>query len=42
VEEIAQNLGKKLAKVVDILVTGGLSGTMNAVCQGFKTARSKS
>jgi len=36
VEEIAQNLGKKLAKVVDILVTGGLSGTMKAVCQGFK------
>lgn len=36
VEQIAQNLGKKLAKVVDILVTGGLSGTMKAVCQGFK------
>jgi uncharacterized protein (TIGR00725 family) len=36
VEEIAQNLGKKLAKVVDILVSGGLSGTMKAVCQGFK------
>ena len=36
VEEIAQNLGKKLAKVVDILVTGGLSGTMKAVYQGFK------
>ncbi len=37
VEQIAQKLGKKLAKVADILVTGGLSGTMKAVCQGFKT-----
>jgi len=36
VEQIAQELGKKLAKVVDILITGGLSGTMKAVCQGFK------
>ena len=36
VENLAQNLGKKLAKVVDILVCGGLSGTMEAVCQGFK------
>jgi hypothetical protein len=36
VEQIAQNLGKKLAKVADILVCGGLSGTMEAVCQGFK------
>jgi uncharacterized protein (TIGR00725 family) len=36
VEQIAQNLGKKLAKVVDILVCGGLSGTMEAVCRGFK------
>lgn len=36
VEEITQNLGKKLAKVVDILVSGGLSGTMKAVCKGFK------
>jgi len=36
VEQIAQNLGKKLAKVADILVSGGLSGTMKAVCQGFK------
>jgi len=36
VEQIAQELGKKLAKVVDILVSGGLSGTMKAVCQGFK------
>ena len=38
VEQIAQNLGKKLAKVVDILVSGGLSGTMRAVCKGFKAA----
>jgi uncharacterized protein (TIGR00725 family) len=36
VEQIAIKLGKKLAKVVDILVTGGLSGTMKAVSQGFK------
>jgi hypothetical protein len=39
VEQIAQNLGKKLAKVVDILVCGGLTGTMEAVCQGFKAGR---
>ena len=38
VEQLAQNLGKKLAKVVDYLVCGGLSGTMIAVCQGFKGA----
>jgi uncharacterized protein (TIGR00725 family) len=36
VEQLAQNLGNKLAKVVDILVCGGLSGIMKAVCQGFK------
>ncbi len=36
VEQIAQDLGKKLAKVVDTLICGGLSGTMKAVCQGFK------
>ncbi|MDD4894107.1 MAG: TIGR00725 family protein, partial [Candidatus Omnitrophica bacterium] len=36
VEQIAHDLGKKLAKVVDILACGGLSGTMKAVCQGFK------
>jgi hypothetical protein len=36
VEDLAHNLGKKLAKVVDILVCGGLSGAMKAVCQGFK------
>jgi uncharacterized protein (TIGR00725 family) len=36
VEQIAHKLGKKLAKVADILVSGGLSGTMKAVCSGFK------
>ena len=38
VEQKAQELGKKLAKVVGILICGGLSGTMKAVCSGFKTA----
>ncbi|OGX44996.1 MAG: TIGR00725 family protein [Omnitrophica WOR_2 bacterium RIFCSPLOWO2_12_FULL_51_8] len=38
VERIALNLGKKLAKVGDILVSGGLSGVMEAVCQGFQSA----
>ncbi|MCX7926882.1 MAG: TIGR00725 family protein [Candidatus Omnitrophica bacterium] len=38
VEQLAQKLGIKLAKVVDILVTGGLKGTMMAVCKGFKEA----
>lgn len=38
VELIAHNLGKKLAKVVDILTCGGLSGTMMAVCQGFQSS----
>jgi hypothetical protein len=38
VEQISLNLGKKLAKVVEILVSGGLSGTMKAVCKGFKAA----
>jgi len=37
VEEIAHKLGKKLAEVVDILVSGGLGGTMEAVCSGFKS-----
>jgi len=36
VEQIAHKLGKKLAKVADILVCGGLGGTMKAVCSGFK------
>lgn len=38
VEQLAKNLGKKLAKVADILVSGGLSGTMEAVCSGFKAS----
>ena len=38
VEQIAQKLGKKLTKVADTLVCGGLSGTMKAVCKGFKAA----
>jgi len=38
VERLAHDLGKKLAKVADVLVSGGLSGTMEAVCQGFKVA----
>jgi uncharacterized protein (TIGR00725 family) len=36
VEQDAQKLARKLAKVVDFLVCGGLSGVMMAVCQGFK------
>jgi hypothetical protein len=36
VEQIAHNLGNKLAKVADILASGGLGGTMEAVCSGFK------
>ncbi len=36
VEQLTQNLGKKLAEVVDYVVCGGLSGTMKAVCSGFK------
>lgn len=36
VEQIAHDLGKNLAKVADILVSGGLGGTMEAVCKGFK------
>jgi uncharacterized protein (TIGR00725 family) len=40
VEQIAHNLGKKLSKVVDILVCGGLSGVMRAVCKGFNSNKS--
>jgi uncharacterized protein (TIGR00725 family) len=36
VEQLSHNLGKKLAKVVDYMVCGGLSGVMKAVCRGFK------
>jgi uncharacterized protein (TIGR00725 family) len=38
VEQIAYELGKNLAKVVDIMACGGLSGTMKAICSGFKAA----
>lgn len=37
VEQTAKELGKKLAKVAGILVSGGLSGVMEAVCSGFKS-----
>ena len=36
VEQLSLDLGKKLAKVVDLLVSGGISGTIEAVCKGFK------
>jgi uncharacterized protein (TIGR00725 family) len=36
VEQLAHNLGKNLAKVGGVLVSGGLGGTMEAACQGFK------
>ncbi|MDD5431595.1 MAG: TIGR00725 family protein [Candidatus Omnitrophica bacterium] len=36
VEQLAHNLGKKLAKVADVLVSGGLTGCMTAVSAGFK------
>ena len=36
VEQIAKELGKRLTKMVDYLVCGGLGGAMKAVCQGFK------
>jgi len=39
VEQLAHNLGKKLAKVVHILVCGGLSGVMIAVASGFKEGK---
>ncbi len=38
VEQIAHELGKKLTKVAGILISGGLSGTMEAVCRGFKAS----
>ena len=38
VEQLALDLGKKLVKVAEILVCGGLSGVMKAVCQGFQGA----
>jgi len=36
VECLAQELGKKLAKVADLVVCGGLGGVMEAVCKGVK------
>ena len=39
VEQLAHNLGKKVAKVADVLISGGVSGTMEAVCKGFKAAK---
>jgi len=36
VEQLAHNLGKKLAKVVDIVVCGGLGGVMEAISKGVK------
>ncbi|MDD5254922.1 MAG: TIGR00725 family protein [Candidatus Omnitrophica bacterium] len=38
VEQLAHNLGKKLPKVAEILVCGGLSGVMKHVCSGFKAS----
>lgn len=38
VEQLAIDLGKKLAEVVKYLCCGGLSGAMKAVCSGFKAA----
>jgi len=35
-ENLVHGLGKKLAKVVNILVCGGLGGTMEAIARGFK------
>ena len=37
-ERMAVELGQKLVAVADILVCGGLSGTMKAACKGFKSA----
>ncbi len=36
VEQNAQKMGRELAKIAEMLVCGGLSGTMEAVCKGFK------
>ena len=36
VEQIAKELGEKLVKVAEILVSGGLSGVMESVSSGFK------
>ena len=39
VEYLAHKLGQKLAKVVPILVCGGLSGVMKAIAKGFKAGK---
>ncbi len=39
VERLAHKLGLELSKVVGLLVSGGLGGVMNAVCQGFKQGK---
>ena len=36
VEQLTHDLAKKLAKVVDVLVCGGLSGVMKQACKGFQ------
>jgi uncharacterized protein (TIGR00725 family) len=36
VEQNAHKMGEKLADVADMLVCGGLGGTMEAICRGFK------
>jgi uncharacterized protein (TIGR00725 family) len=38
VEQIAHNLGNNIAKVADILISGGLGGVMKAATKGFKSA----
>lgn len=38
VELLAHKLGENLAKVVDYMVCGGLSGVMSAASRGFKAA----
>ncbi len=39
VEQLSKDLGKKLSKVVDILISGGLSGVMKAINAGFKEGK---
>ncbi len=38
VEQLACDLAKELAKVVDFMVCGGLGGVMEAASKGFKSA----
>ncbi|MBU2102235.1 MAG: TIGR00725 family protein [Candidatus Omnitrophota bacterium] len=35
---LARSLGKELAALAEVLVTGGLTGVMAAACEGFKSA----